>query len=62
MLHAHLRRGHLAISKRLAEKGIIENPEDVFMLNPDEIDRVMTVPEAHNLRWITGRRPAAREE
>ena len=62
MLHAHLRRGYLAIGKRLAEKGTIDNPEDVFMLNPDEIDRVMIIPEAHDLRWITRRRRAAWEE
>lgn len=58
MLHAHLRRGYLAIGKRLAKMGTIDAPEDVFMLNPNEIDRVMMVPEAHDLRWITRRRKA----
>ena len=62
MLHAHLRRGYLAIGKRLAEKGTIDRPDDVFMLNPDEIDRVAMVPEAHDLRYITRRRRAAWEE
>ncbi|MBA7633119.1 hypothetical protein ES703_40680 [subsurface metagenome] len=28
------------------------------MLNPDEIDRVIMVPEAHDMRWITRRRRA----
>lgn len=62
MAHAHLRRGYLGIGRRLAGKGTIEKPDDVFMLNPDEIDRVMMVPEAHDLRWITDRRRAAWEE
>ena len=62
MAHAHLRRGYLGIGRRLAQKGTIERPDDVFMLNPDEIDRVMMVPEAHDLRSIAGRRRAAWEE
>jgi phosphohistidine swiveling domain-containing protein len=60
--HALLRRGYLAIGKRLTEKGTIDQPDDVFFLNPDEIDRVMMVPEAHNLRYITHRRRKAWDE
>lgn len=59
---ALMRRGYLAIGRKLAQKGTIDKPEDVFFLNPDEIDRVMMVPEAHDLRFITRRRRAAWEE
>ncbi len=62
MMQALMRRGYLAIGRRLAQKGTIDNPEDVFMMNPEEIDRVMMVPEAHDMRWITQRRRAAWEE
>ena len=62
MVQAFMRRGYLAIGKRLAQKGTIDKPEDVFMMNPDEIDRVMMVPEAHDMRWVTRRRKAAWEE
>ena len=58
-IHALMRRGYLAMGKRLAENGTIDNPDDIFMLSPDEIDRVIMVPEAHDLRWITKRRRAA---
>jgi phosphohistidine swiveling domain-containing protein len=60
--HALMRRGYLAIGRRLAEKGTIDTPDDVFMMNPDEIDRVMMVPETHDMRWITRRRRAAWKE
>jgi pyruvate,water dikinase len=62
MTHAFMRRGYLAMGRRLAEKGTIDAPEDIFMLNPDEIDRVMLVPEYHDMRWITKRRKAAWQE
>ena len=60
--HALMRRGYLAMGRRLAESGTIDQPEDIFMLNPDEIDRVMMVPDRHDLRFITRRRRAAWEE
>jgi phosphoenolpyruvate synthase/pyruvate phosphate dikinase len=62
MVHALMRRGYLGMGRRLAQKGTIDQPEDIFMLNPDEIDRVMLVPEYHDMRWITRRRKAAWEE
>jgi pyruvate,water dikinase len=62
VMQALMRRGYLAIGKRLARKGTIDIPEDVFMLNPEEIDRVMMIPESHDMRWITRRRRAAWEE
>jgi pyruvate,water dikinase len=62
MVQAFLRRGYLAIGRRLVQKGTIDTPEDIFMMNPDEIDRVMMVPEAHDMRWVTKRRRVAWEE
>jgi pyruvate,water dikinase len=60
--HALMRRGYLAIGKRLADSGTIQQAEDVLFLNPDEIERVMLVPDAHDLRYITDRRRATWEE
>jgi phosphohistidine swiveling domain-containing protein len=60
--HALLRRGYLAIGKRLAGVGTIKQANDVLFLNPDEIERVMLVPEAHDLRYIVDRRRAVWEE
>ena len=62
MAHSLLRRGYLAMGKRLTEKGTIDAPEDIFMLNPEEINRVMLVPEGHDMRWITKPRKAAWKE
>jgi len=62
MAHALMRRGYLAMGRRLVQKGTMDAPEDIFMLNPEEIDRVMLVPEYHDMRWITKRRKAAWEE
>jgi pyruvate,water dikinase len=58
MSHAFMRRGYLAIGRRLTQHGTIDRPEDVFMLNPDEIDRVMINPAHHSLRFVTQRRRA----
>jgi phosphohistidine swiveling domain-containing protein len=57
-----MRRGYLAMGRRLARGGAIDIPEDIFMMNPDEIDRVIMVPESHDMRWVTRRRRAAWEE
>jgi pyruvate,water dikinase len=61
MAHSFMRRGYLGMGRRLTEKGAIDAPEDIFMLSPEEIDRVMFVPEYHDMRWITKRRKAAWE-
>lgn len=60
--HALMRRGYLAMGRRLVQNNTIDQPEDIFMLNPDEINRVMIAPEYHDLRWITNRRRAAWDE
>jgi phosphoenolpyruvate synthase/pyruvate phosphate dikinase len=55
-MHALLRRGYLAIGRRLTAYGSIDKSDDVFFLNPDEIERAIIVPEHHDLRFITKRR------
>jgi pyruvate,water dikinase len=62
MVQALMRRGYLAMGKRLTEKGALDKPDDIFFVNPDEIDRVMMVPDRHDLRFITRRRRAVWEE
>jgi pyruvate,water dikinase len=61
-LQALMRRGYLAMGRRLAREGTIDVPEDVFMMKPDEIDRVMMIPEAYDMRWLTRMRRAAWEK
>ena len=60
--HALIRRCCLGIGKRLAQAGTIDQAEDVFFLIPDEIERVMMVPECHDLRFIVNRRRKEWEE
>ena len=62
MVQAFMRRGYLGMGKRLAQRGTIDQPDDIFMLSPHEIDRVMMVPESYDMRWITRRRRAEWEE
>jgi pyruvate,water dikinase len=62
MVHAFMRRGYLAIGRRLAAKGTVDKAEDIFFLNPNEIDRVIMVPESYDMRWLTNRRRAEWEE
>ncbi|KPJ52885.1 MAG: hypothetical protein AMJ37_02145 [Dehalococcoidia bacterium DG_18] len=54
--HAMIRRCCLGIGRRLAQAGTIDQPEDVFFIIPDEIERVMLAPEYHDLRYIVNRR------
>jgi phosphohistidine swiveling domain-containing protein len=60
--HAMLRRGFLGIGRRLAQAGTIDKPEDVFFLNPDEVEMVMVGPEFHKLQYIANRRRAQWEK
>lgn len=53
---ALMRRGYLAIGKRLAGEGCIDQPEDVFMMNPWEIESAILLPSLNDFRWITRRR------
>ena len=56
--HALIRRTALAIGKRLALAGTIDNSEDVLFLIPEDIRRVMWVPEAHRLQSLVDERRA----
>jgi pyruvate,water dikinase len=60
--HALIRRGMLGIGRRLVQAGTIDQPEDTFYLNPDEVERVMLAPEFHDLRYIVSRRRKEWEE
>lgn len=56
--HALIRRGLLGIGRRLAQAGTIDKPDDIFYLNPDEVESVILVPEVHRLQYIANRRYA----
>ncbi|MEW6375982.1 MAG: PEP-utilizing enzyme [Thermodesulfobacteriota bacterium] len=60
--HAMIRRCCLGIGRRLTQAGTIAKPEDIFFLNPDEVERVIMVPEIHDLRYIVNRRRKEYEE
>lgn len=59
---ALIRRGFLGIGERLVQAGTIDRPDDTFFLHPLEIERVIDVPEMHDLRHITNRRRKEWEE
>jgi phosphohistidine swiveling domain-containing protein len=46
----------------LAAAGTLDKPDDVFFLNPDEVERVLGAPEFHKLQYITSRRRKRWEE
>jgi phosphohistidine swiveling domain-containing protein len=60
--HAVMRRGLLGIGRRLVAAGTIDKPDDIFFLNPDEVERVLGAPEFHMLQHIANRRRARWEE
>jgi len=60
--HAVIRRSLLGIGKRLAQAGTIGRPEDIFFLNPDEVEMVMLGPEFHKLQYVANRRRAQWED
>jgi pyruvate,water dikinase len=60
--HALWRRGLLGMGRRLAQAGAIDQPEDIFFLNPDEIEQVMLGPEFHKMQYIANRRRAQWED
>ena len=60
--HALIRRGLLGIGRRLVHARTIGKPDDIFYLNPEEVESVMLVPEAHKLQYIVDRRRAEWEE
>lgn len=60
--HAVMRRGFLGIGRRLAAAGTLDKPDDIFFLNPDEVERVLGAPEFHKMQYIANRRRARWEE
>ncbi len=54
--HAVMRRGFLGIGRRLAAAGTLDKPDDIFFLNPDEVERVLGAPEFHKMQYIANRR------
>jgi phosphohistidine swiveling domain-containing protein len=60
--HSLIRRGLLGIGRRLVKAKVIEKPEDVLMLNPPELERVLPGPEGCDLRDIVDRRRKEWEE
>jgi pyruvate,water dikinase len=54
--HAVQRRGFLGIGKRFAEAGALDKPDDIFFLNPDEVEMALMGPEYHKLQYIANRR------
>jgi len=54
--HALARHSFLGIGKRLVQAGTIDRPDDIFFLNPDEVEMVMLGPEFHKLQYIANRR------
>ncbi len=57
--HALIRRTALGIGGRLASVHTIDMPEDVLFLVPEDIRRVMWVPEPHRLQALVDERRAA---
>jgi phosphohistidine swiveling domain-containing protein len=60
--HAVMRRGFLGMGKRMAAAGTLDNADDIFFLNPDEVERVLGAPEFHKLQYIANRRRKRWEE
>lgn len=60
-IQALMRRGYLAIGKKLADEGTIDKPEDIFMMNPWEIESNILLPHLNDFRWVTRRRRATWE-
>jgi pyruvate,water dikinase len=60
--HAVMRRGFLGIGRRLAAAGTLDKPDDIFFLNPDEVERVLGAPEFHKMQYIANRRRERWEE
>lgn len=54
--HALIRRSCLGIGKRLSAAGVIDVPDDIFFLVPDEVRAATLVPDGFNLKHIADRR------
>jgi phosphohistidine swiveling domain-containing protein len=54
--HAMIRHCCIGIGKRLVQAGTIDQIDDIFFLNGDEVRMVMITPEFHDLRFIVHKR------
>lgn len=60
--HAMMRRSVLGLGRRWAREGAIDDPEDMFFLQPDEVRRAGINPDQFDMRYIVERRKAEWEE
>lgn len=60
--HAMLRHCCLGIGRRLVKAGTIDKAEDIFHLNPDEIERVLMTPQFHKMQQVVNRRRSEWQE
>jgi len=60
--HAMMRRSALGLGRRFAQKGALDQPDDIFFLIPDEVRRAGINPDMFNLRYIVDRRKAEWQE
>jgi len=60
--HAMMRRSALGLGRRFAQKGALDQPDDIFFLISDEVRRAGINPDMFNLRYIVDRRKAEWQE
>ncbi len=60
--HAMMRRSALGLGRRWVKEGAIDDPEDIFFLQPDEVRRAGINPDQFDMRYIVERRKAEWEE
>jgi phosphohistidine swiveling domain-containing protein len=56
--HALMRRSALGLGRRFAQKGALNEAEDIFFIIPDEVRRAGINPDQFDLRYIVDRRRA----
>ena len=56
--HAMMRRSALGLGRRWAQEGAIDDAEDIFFLQPDEVRRAGINPDQFDMRYIVERRKA----
>jgi pyruvate,water dikinase len=60
--HAMMRRSALGLGRRWVQEGAIDDAEDMFFLQPDEVRRAGINPDQFDMRYIVERRKAEWEE
>ncbi len=56
--HAMMRRSALGLGRRWVREGAIDDAEDIFFLQPDEVRRAGINPDQFNMRHVVERRKA----